>query len=216
MRSSIGFVVFTLASLAAPACLLGGQQPASLSEEEEDKIREAQDPSERIELYLQFSQVRLDRFEGFRAQRADPRYDNGAYLDSLLDQYIKLNDELKDWIDYQFERQGDMRRGLRALLERGPRQLEMLRHIQETPDAYATDYKNTLNDALDNLKDTLDGATKALADQQKKFADLKREEKADARAVKERAKGEKKREKEEKKLRKKEHHKGAPGEADED
>jgi septal ring factor EnvC (AmiA/AmiB activator) len=216
MRSLVPLSLPILALLALPEDLLRGQKSAALTEEEEDKVREVQDPSQRIEVYLDFAQARLERFEGFRTKPADPKYDNAAYLDSILDQYIVLTDELKNWIDYQYQRKGDMRSGLRALLNRGPKQLEVLRHIQQTPDAYAPAYSDSLHDALDDLTDALDGGTKALADQQKTFAQLKRDEKAEARTSKERAKEERKRTKEEKKLRKKEHKRGVPADSDED
>jgi hypothetical protein len=185
-----------------------------LTDDEADKLRDQQDPGKRIELYLAFAQERLDRFLNFRSQPADPKYDTGEYLDRLLGEYVAVDDELKDWIENQYERGGDMRGGLHALLERGPKQLEMLRQVQHSPDAFARDYQGSLRDAIDDLTDTLDGATQALASQEKKFGELKREAKADARASKEREKEEKKRTKEEKKLRKREHKRGNPTEAD--
>ena len=192
------------------------QTGAPLSDDEADKLREAQDPGERIGVYLELMQVRLDRFENFRRQPADPKYDNAAYLDDLLGEYIALNEELKNWIEYQYQHQGDMRSGLQKLLERGPRQLATLRGVKETPDSSASRYADSLHDAIDQLSDTLDGATQALADQQKKFGEMKREEKAAAQAAKDRAKEEKKRSKEEKKLRKRQGKSRVPGESDED
>ena len=106
--------------LAAPAMTALAQKPDYISDEEEDKIREAQEPSERIELYLTLAQSRLDRIEGFRSKPMDPQYDNGAYIDHLLDEYISLTDELKNWIQYQYDHRGDMRKGLRKVLEMGP------------------------------------------------------------------------------------------------
>ncbi len=215
MKGLISFLA-VLSIFGSSVGVLRGQKTDFLNEDEQDKLREVQDPSGRIEIYLDFAQTRLDRFEGFRTKRADPKYDNGSYLDSVLGQYISITDELKTWIDYQYQRQGDMRHGLSALLERGPRQLEILRHVQQTPDAYATDYSTTLRDALDDLKDALDGATKALTDQQKTFADLRRGEKATKQTSRERAKEEKKRNKEEKKLQKQERKRRGPVEPDED
>jgi hypothetical protein len=142
----------------------------------------------------------------------DPEYDNGAYIDHLLDQYISLMDDLKNWIQDQYDRRGDMRKGLRKVLETGPKQLDELRHIQESPDAYAADYAKSLRDAKDNLTDALDGATKALGDQVKMFGELKRDEKAEAQSEKERIKEEKKRSKEEEKLKKKERREAPPAE----
>jgi len=207
--------LLALMILAATSLAGWAQQKGDyLTADEQDTLREAQDPSERIKIYLEFEQARLDRFDNFRSKPADPRYDNGAYMDGLLTQFIGLNDELKDWIDDQYDRNGDMRRGLRLLLDAGPKQLEQLRRIQQSPDSNTAVYADSLRDAIDDATDTLDGGTKALSDQEKKFGAMKREEKLDAQASKERAKEEKKQTKEEKKMRKKEHKSGVPGDSD--
>jgi len=205
-----------LMPLAALAITALAQKPDFLSDEEEDKIREAQEPSERIELYLTLAQSRLDRIEGFRSKPMDPQYDNGAYIDHLLDEYISLTDEMKNWIQDQYDRRGDMRRGLRKVLEIGPKQLHDLGRIQASPDAYAADYAKSLADAKDDLTDALDGATKALTEQVKMFGELKSDEKSDAQSEKDRTKEEKKRSKEEEKLRKKEQKQAQPSDKDED
>jgi membrane-associated HD superfamily phosphohydrolase len=144
----------------------------------------------------------------------DPQYDNGAYIDHLLDEYISLTDDLKNWIQDQYDRRSDMRQGLRKVLELGPKQLNDLRRIQESPDAYAADYAKSLRDAKDDFTDALDGATKALGEQVKMFGELKRDEKAEAQSEKARMKEEKKRSKEEEKLRKKERKQNPPSDED--
>jgi hypothetical protein len=196
--------------LAAPAMTALAQKPDYISDEEEDKIREAQEPSERIEVYLTLAQSRLDRVEGFRSKPMDPQYDNGAYIDHLLDEYISLTDELKNWIQVQYDHRGDMRKGLQKVLEMGPKQLNDLRRIQASPDTYAADYVKSLGDAKDDLTDALDGATKALGAQVKIFGELKSDEKAEAQSEKARMKEENKRTKEEKKLRKKQRKQAPP------
>jgi len=85
-------------------------KPDVLTEDEADQLRDQQDPGARIELYLNFAQVRLDLFENFRSQSHDPKYDNGGYLDQVLAQYIAIDIELKDWIQDQYDRQGDLRK----------------------------------------------------------------------------------------------------------
>jgi hypothetical protein len=202
-------------SLSASAATAQAQKPDYVSDEEEDKIRDAQEPSERIEVYLTLAQTRLDRIEEFRSKPMDPQYDNGAYIDRLLDEYISLTDDLKNWIQDQYDRRGDMRKGLQKVLEVGPKQLNGLRRIQESPDPYAADYAKSLRDAKDDFADALDGATKALGDQVKMFGELKRDEKAEAQAEKERLKEEKKRSKEEEKLRKKERKQNPPADEQE-
>ena len=185
-----------------------------LTDEEQDKLREAQEPSERIQLYLDFEQVRLARFETARSNPAVTTEDIGKYLNGLLSQFVSIDEELKSWIEDHYDRNADMRQGLRAVLEAGATQLEQLRRIQQSPDATAPAYADTLRDAIDDLTDTLDGATKALGEQQKKFATEKEQQKADAQEAKQRAKEDKKRAKEEQKLRKKEHKSGVPADSD--
>lgn len=204
---ALAAALLTLAAGAASA-----QRRHLLADFEEDKVREAQDPSERIKVYLEITQERLDRFQDFRTRQDNPRYDYGRYLDELLDEYISINEEIKNWIEHQYSREADMRRGLRALLEVGPQQLAFLRGVRESPDPHTPRYEPTLLEAIEHLSDTLDGATLALAEQEKQFKDLELEEEEMKRLAKEHAKEEKKRTKEEKKVRKSEGKRRAPGE----
>jgi hypothetical protein len=170
------------------------QQGDFLSDDEEDALRDAQDPAQRIEVYLNLEQTRLARLEDQKGQPAE--------LHKLLSQFVSLNEEMKDWIQDQYSRHGDMRKGLRALLDRGPQQLDQFKQMQQWPDAAGAEYASDLRDAMDSVTDGLNGATKAFSDQQKMFGVLKREQKANEQATKERVKEEKKRNKKEKKLRK--------------
>ena len=214
MKTPLLLVIAFLMMATGPATTALAQKPDYLSDEEEEKLRDAQDPSERIEVYLVLTQSRLDRIASFRSKPMDPQYDNGAYVDHLLDEYISLTDDLKNWIQDQYDRKGDMRKGLRKALEAGPKQLEDLRRIQDAPEVYAADYAKSLRDARENFTDTLDGATKALGDQIKSFGEIRENEKADAKAEKERTKEEKKRSKEEERLRKKQQKQNPPDEDD--
>jgi len=209
-------VAAVLLLTAAPGMTLDEQKGDYLSEEEADQVREAQEPSQRIEVFLSLAQVRLERLEDFRNRPPDPDHDIAGYLDKQLDQYIRITDELKNWIQDHFDSHDDMRAGLQKFLEVGPKQIDKLRHIQQSPDRYAAQYGKSLNDALDDFTDALDGASKALSAQSKLFGELKRQEKADAQTIKNREKEEKKRVKEEEKLRKKEHQTGVPADKDED
>jgi hypothetical protein len=206
MRRILGtLTAFVIVGLAA-AVQLRANDPAALTTEEEDRIREAQDPSDRIAIYLQLAGERLERFNALRQAPPDPQGPGarGATLDQVLSQYAALDDELKNWIQDQYDTAHDMRKGLRTLIDQAPKQLAGLNAAQQAPDRYFSDYRESLQDAIKDLEDTLDGATKALADQEKKFGEMKREEKVDAKAAKEATQEEKKRQKEERKLRKKE------------
>lgn len=194
MKRLVSIAVALVVVLAAmPAARGWAQRGNFLSDDEEDALREAQDPGKRIEVYLGLEQVRLGRMDSLQ--------DEPAQLNLLLNEYVSLTDEMKDWIEYQYGRHGDMRQGLRAFLERGPQQLERLRQIRQRPGADSAVYADNLRDAIDSVTDALEGSTRVLAEQQKMFGQLQREQKAEARAAKERIKEEKKRNQEEKKLR---------------
>jgi hypothetical protein len=179
-----------------------GQRPDPLDDAEETKVREAQDPSDRIVVYCELAQKRLDRLEEFRSRPMDPAYDNGGYINRLLQEYVALTEELKSWIEDRYERRVDMRWGLQKFLGVGPRQLEQLRQIEGSKNPDPAEYASVLRDAEDDLKDALDGATKALGEQVKAMGEMKRQEKVSVQAAKVLAKDEKKRTKEEEKLRK--------------
>jgi hypothetical protein len=184
--------------VVAPRCFRA-QSKDYLTSAEVDKLRDAQDPSERIKVYLSFEQDRLNRI----AVASDSNGDVRDNIDDLLDQYISIDNELKDWIQYQYDHEGDMRKGLRALLDEGPKQLEVLRHIQNSPDAGEKDYASSLQDAISDMNDTLDGATQALAVQQKKFPEMAEQAKADAKATKKERKEQEKLNKKEREMRNK-------------
>jgi hypothetical protein len=213
MRTLVTLALLLTVSLAVA---WGAEKGDYLSDDEVEKLREAQEPSDRIGAYLEFAQVRLARFDDYRERPPSPDYDVPGYLETQLDQYIRITDALKDWIEQEFDRHADMRAGLKKFVEVGSHQLDQLRHIQDSTDPYAAGYRKSLGDAIDDFSDALDGATKALSEQSKVFGELKREEKADAQTVKTREKEEHKVTKEEGKLRKKEHEKGPPTDKDED
>lgn len=168
-----------------------------LTSAEADKLRDAQDPSERIKVFVAFQQDRLGRIVAASDANGDTRDD----IDDLLNQYISIDNELKDWIQYQFDHEGDMRKGLRLLLDEGPKQLEMLRHIESSPNTGAKDYSTPLRDAVADMNDTLDGATQAMAAQQKKFPEMAESAKAETHELKKERKEQKKLNKKEREMR---------------
>lgn len=216
MRRIIAILAVLVVASAARAARLPADDPAALTQEEEDRIRDAQDPSDRIAVYVELAEERLQRFNAIRQAAPDPSdpTNRSAVLDQLLSQYIALDDELKNWIEDQYDTAHDMRKGLRALIDVAPKQLAELSQAEKTPDRYQEEYRGSLHDAIADLNDTLNGATQALANQEKTLGALKRQEVAEAKAAKESAQDEKKREKEERKLRKKEQKQGVPEDED--
>ena len=148
-----------------------------LGEAEVDRIRDAQETAERIRIYLKLSVARLDKFDEFRAETGQRIPGKGHYLDSLLKTYNSLYDELKEWIEYQYEKNHDIRKGLRYLLKEGPVHLERLRQAQKNRDQFTIDFSETLEYVIDNVEDTLQGGTQALRLQEERFKNSDENEK---------------------------------------
>lgn len=197
----ISAAIILLCSLPA---VLRAQQRAALSAAEVEKLRDTQDPSGRIKVYIDLMQSRLMTFEVNRSRPVDPQVLMGKYLREVIGQYVELDDELKDWIQFQYNRDADMRSGLHALLDQAPHQLEELKHAQQSPDPYTAKYRDELADAMADLEDTLNGASTALSGQEKKLGELEQQEKLSKKASKAEVKDEKKQIKKEEKLRKRE------------
>lgn len=213
MKMAKGILVTSLAVflLLVPGMSRGQQKPY-LTGPEVEKLRDAQNPSVRIEVYLQFQQSRLDAMQQLRAQQPALDEGPGSEFRRLLSQYVSITDEMKDWISDQYDRHGDMRKGLRTLIEHGPGQVDGLKRLeQQSPGAAGADRR--LQDAIADMSDAIDGSAKAYSAQVKLFGELKKEQKLNAKEIKQREKEQKKQLKEEEKLRKrmdKEHSKAAP------
>lgn len=192
-RFGLGFATLLM---LAPLCARA-KDHHYLSSAEVEKLRDTQNPSDRIKVYLSFEAQRLTQIEVAYGSNGDTRLN----LKKVLHQYISIDNEMKDWIQYQYDHDGDMRKGLKHLLHEGPRQLEVLRHFQSSSGSYARQYSRLLGDAIADMNDTLNGATEALAEQQKKFPAMKESAKAEARSLKKEQKEQKKLNKKERKLR---------------
>src|SRR5580700_11727953 len=101
---------------------------------EEDQLRDAaQDPAERLKLFIGFSRTRLTSLE---QMRADPKVTDRAQqtrdrLQFLLDVY----DELNDNIDTFVERKADLRKPLKAIIEADTEFQAKLRALKTSADA---------------------------------------------------------------------------------
>ncbi len=193
---------------------LRASEHSGLDAAEAEELREAQDPSQRIKVYVKLERNRLGRFETALSSAPAATPDVDTHLKSLLGQYIALVDEMKGWIDDQFDAGRDMRAGLRSLLDQGPAQIDDL-HAAEGPSGRPSAIQGRLEEAVADMSDALNGASKGLAIQIKQFGELKQDQKAEAHAAKLRRKEEAKRNKEELKQFKKaekesKHHKDNP------
>jgi chromosome segregation ATPase len=142
---------------------------------EEDQLRDAaQDPAERLKLYIVFARARLTSLE---QMRADPKVTDRAQqtrdrLQNLLDVY----DELNDNIDTFVERKADLRKPLKAVIEADTEFQAKLRALKSSVDANKDESKQ-YDFLLTNVLDAVDGGVqdhRQLLNQQEEAAKHKK------------------------------------------
>jgi hypothetical protein len=132
-----------------------------LTEAQQDQLAEAGiDPGARIALYTKFASEHASRIEAFGKRTESGR---GQRLESELEDFTALVDELASNLDQYGDRKADLRKGLKVLTEAVPKWQGILRGLpKEREDAIA------LEDATDSVND-LAAQTKELDEAQEKY-----------------------------------------------
>lgn len=155
------FFILLVAGFCAPrAARAQAPQRDYLSEVEADKIRDAQNPNDRIKLFLDFAADRLKKFQ-YELGRANSQGHRAEVLNGLLNAYTGCVDDAADMITLEKEKQADIRPALKDMQARSKGFLETLEKLaKDGPDLEV--YKDTLDDAMDGTRDALKDADKAL------------------------------------------------------
>jgi chromosome segregation ATPase len=122
---------------------------------EEDQLRDAaQDPAERLKLFIGFARTRLTSLE---QMRADPKVtDRAQQTRERLQNFLDVYDELNDNIDTFVERKADLRKPLKAVLEADTEFQAKLRALKSSVDAKKDESKQ-YDFLLTNVLDAVDG-----------------------------------------------------------
>jgi len=124
-----------------------------LTEQEADKIRDADTPSERIKLYVSFAEDRLKKFQ-YELNRKVAERKRSEILNSLMNAYVSCIDDAADQIDVAREKQADIRLALKLMKSKGQEFLDVLEKLDQGGPEFDT-YKDTLEDAIEGTKDAL-------------------------------------------------------------
>lgn len=150
-----------LACAVALACAGTAQAPKKdyLTQLESDKIRDAEEPSLKIKLFLEFAADRLKKFQYELARPSTERL-REERLNYLLNAYTGCMDDAAELIDLGRDKQTDIRAGIKEMQKRVKEFLPVLEKLaaggQELPL-----YKETLLDAIEATKEARQEAEKA-------------------------------------------------------
>lgn len=158
--------------LLVSMCLLvaasGQYRHEPLNPVEIDKLRDAaQDPSQRIKLYIQFSRARLVDLE---QMRSDPKVtDRAQQTHDKLQNFLEVYDELNDNLDTFVQRRADLRKPLKSVIEADAEfqaKLRALKDAAETSRSEADQYRFLLGSTIDTVDGSLQDHRQLLSDQE--------------------------------------------------
>ena len=182
MRLARYFIVLSLCCTALP--LLAQVRHDPLTKAETDQSREAsQEPSDRVKLYVTFAKSRMLAIDHLQA---DPRFGagRGKAIHDLVDDFRIIMDELDNNIDQYAGRHGDMRKGLKEVVEATSDfqlRLRALKEMQPENDELRKEkeqYALVVQDAIDSNNDVADTARKTLDEQNEYFKQKKDDKKS--------------------------------------
>jgi hypothetical protein len=176
VRNRLGLFLF-LASAALP---LAAQNRDFLSADEIDQVREAQDPNERVKLYLRFAKQRLDQMDSLLSRDKAGR---SALVHDLIEDYTHIIEAIDTVADDALRRKLtiDIGMGLATKEEK-----VMLAHLQTIRDSQPKDlsrYDFVLKEAIDTTSDSLELSAGDLQVRADEVAEKQAKEKADRDAL---------------------------------
>ncbi|MHB8527144.1 MAG: hypothetical protein ACYDD2_13425 [Candidatus Acidiferrales bacterium] len=155
----LALLAWTGASAVCVAVAHAQERPDFLSPDEADKVRDAQNPNERVKLFLDFAADRLKKLQ-YELQLKSPQMHKNQILNGLLSAYAGCIDEAADRIDEGRETNPNMRPAIKDMQKRGKEYLEALRKIEGSGGPELVAYKDSLDDAIEGTQDALKDATK--------------------------------------------------------
>ncbi len=171
--SKVGHVVLAI-SLLSTAWAQRRSDP--LTPIEADQLRDAaQEPGDRLRLYIEFARTRLASLE---QMRADPKItDRAQQTHDRLQNFLDLYDEMDDNIDTFVERKSDLRKPLKAVIEADTEfqaKLRALKSSVDTKKEESRQYDFLLTSVLDTVDSSLRDHRQLLNEQEEAFKHKKK------------------------------------------
>jgi hypothetical protein len=157
-------VKFLLVLFAAALCL--AQDHDFLTPNEVAQIREAQDPNDRLTLYVHFARMRMDLIEQYLAKEKPGR---SVFIHDNLEDFSQIIEAMDSVADDALRHSRAIDKGMLLLLDAEKEFLDKLTKIQESDPKDLDRYKFVLTEAIDT---TSDSRELSMEDSAKRSAEL--------------------------------------------
>ena len=142
-----------VASFLLSAFLFSAQAPDRdfLTPNEVDQIRVAQEPNDRIALYIHFAKTRMDLVQHYLAEDKPGR---SIFIHNSLEDYSKIIEAIDSVTDDALRHNRPVDKGMIALVNAEKEFLDQLRKIEDSSPRDFDRYKFVLSEAIDTTRDS--------------------------------------------------------------
>jgi regulator of replication initiation timing len=170
--------LFLIVLLAIGALTADAQRRRDpLTEAESDQIRQATvEPPKRIKLMLTFATARLTAIDQIRAN-PNLQKEQTTQIHDLLEDFASIVDELDDNVTMFDERNEDLRKALKTVVESNTDWQLRLRALRETSGNNLKDYEFVLQDATESVTESAASTRETLQNQNARFGKSKDKDK---------------------------------------
>jgi hypothetical protein len=158
-------------------CFPAAAQRDFLTSDETDQIREAQEPNDRLKLYIVFARQRVDQVKSLIATNKPGR---SALIHDLLEDYTSILDAIDTVSDDALKHGKNISAGTGLVAKGEPALLKTLQQVQESAPKDMSRYDFVLKQAIDATNDSMELAS---ADLSKRTTDVQEKDEKEKKSI---------------------------------